>query len=50
MNIWDENYIINIAIKLDNCNSLEEATTELENKLATGEINLNNLEFSLTEI
>ena len=49
MNIWNENYIVKIAIQLDADNSVE-AIQELEHKLETGEINLNRMEFFLEEV
>ena len=50
MNIWNENYILKIAIKLDDCDDLDQAYEELEKKLETGEINLNRMEFFLEEV
>jgi len=46
MNIWNENYIVKIAIQLDSDNP-GEAIQELERKLETGEVNLNRMEFFL---
>ena len=46
MNIWNENYIVKIAIQLDADNP-DEAIQELEHKLETGEVNLNRMEFFL---
>ena len=46
MNLWNENYIVKIAIQLDSDNS-GEAIQELEHKLETGEVNLNRMEFFL---
>jgi|TARA_R100000742_G_C4223148_1_gene46409 hypothetical protein len=49
MNIWNENYIVKIAIKID-ADNIDEATKELENKLDKGKINLNRMEFFLDEV
>ena len=49
MNIWNENYIVKIAIQLDADNSVE-AIQELEHKLETGEINLNRKQFFLEKV
>ena len=49
MNIWNENFIVKIAIQLDADNS-DEAIQELEHKLETGEVNLNRMEFFLDEV
>ena len=49
MNIWNENYIVKIAIQLDADNP-DEAIQELEHKLETGEINLNRKEFFLEKV
>ena len=46
MNIWNENYIVKIAMQLDADNP-NEAIQELEHKLETGEVNLNRMEFFL---
>jgi len=50
MNIWNENYIIKIAVKLDDCDSEDEAIEIIEKKLKTGELNLNRMEFFVEEI
>ena len=49
MNIWNENYIVKIAIQLDADNP-GEAIQELEHKLETGKVNLNRKEFFLEEV
>ena len=49
MNIWNENYIVKIAIQLDADNSVE-AIQELEQELETGEINLNRKQFFLEKV
>jgi len=49
MNIWNENYIVKIAIKLE-AETVDEAIEELENKLDEGKVNLNRMEFFLEEI
>ncbi len=49
MNIWNENYIVKIAIQLDSDNP-GQAIQELEHKLETGEVNLNRMEFFLEEV
>ena len=49
MNIWNENYIVKIAIELD-ADEIDEAIEELENKLDKGKINLNRMEFFLDEV
>jgi hypothetical protein len=50
MNIWNENYIIKIAVKIDDCDTEEQAIEIIEKKLKTGEINLNRMEFFIEEI
>ena len=50
MNIWNENYIIKIAVKLDDCDSEDEAIEIIEKKLKTKELNLNRMEFFVEEI
>ena len=50
MNIWNENYIVKIAIKIDDCSSIDEVIEKLENKLDKNEINLNKMEFYIEEI
>jgi len=50
MNIWNENYIIKIAVKLDDCDSEDEAIEIIEKKLKTEELNLNRMEFFVEEI
>tara|TARA_R110001592_G_scaffold182996_1_gene426477 strand:+ start:462 stop:632 length:171 start_codon:yes stop_codon:yes gene_type:complete len=50
MNIWNENYIVKIAVKIDDCDTEEQAIEIIENKLETGEINLNRMEFFIEEI
>ena len=49
MNIWNENYIVKIAIQLDADNP-GEAIQELEHKLETGKVNLNRMVFFLKEV
>ena len=50
MNIWNENYIVKIAVKIDDCDTEEQAIEIIEKKLETGEINLNRMEFFIEEI
>ena len=50
MNIWYENYIVKIAVKIDDCDSEDEAIGIIEKKLETGELNLNRMEFFVEEI
>lgn len=50
MNIWNENYIVKIPIKIDDCSSIDEVIEKLENKLDKNEINLNKMEFYIEEI
>ena len=50
MNIWNENYIVKIPIKIDDCSSIDEVIEKLENKLDKGEINLNKMEFYIDEV
>ena len=50
MNIWNENYIVKIAVKIDDCDTEEQAIEIIEKKLKTGEINLNRMEFFIEEI
>tara|TARA_R100001440_G_scaffold36804_1_gene55932 strand:- start:184 stop:333 length:150 start_codon:yes stop_codon:yes gene_type:complete len=49
MNIWNENYIVKIAIELD-AYDMDEAIKELEDKLEKGKVNLNRMEFFLDEV
>jgi len=49
MHIWNENYIVKIAIKLE-AETEDEAIEELENKLDKGKVNLNRMEFFLEEV
>tara|TARA_R100000781_G_scaffold1443_3_gene2377 strand:+ start:2431 stop:2589 length:159 start_codon:yes stop_codon:yes gene_type:complete len=49
MNIWNENYIVKIAIQLDSDNP-SVATQELEHKLETGKVNFNRMEFFLEKL
>jgi|TARA_R100001463_G_scaffold133808_2_gene195496 hypothetical protein len=50
MNIWNENYIIKIAIKIDDCNAEDEALEIIEKKLETKELNLNRMEFFVEKL
>ena len=50
MNIWNENYIVKIPIKIDDCSSIDEVIEKLENKLDKNEINLNKMEIYIEEI
>ncbi len=49
MDIWNENFIVKIAIKLE-AESEDEAIEELENKLDEGKVNLNRMEFFVESI
>ena len=49
MNIWNENYIVKIAVELD-ADDMDEAIKELEDKLEKGKVNLNRMEFFLDEV
>ena len=50
MNIRNENYIVKIAVKIDDCDTEEKAIEIIENKLEIGELNLNRMEFFVEEI
>jgi hypothetical protein len=50
MNIWNENYIVKIAVKIDDCDTEEQAIEIIEKKLETGELNLNRMEFFIEKI
>jgi len=50
MNIWDENYIIKIAVKIDDCDTEDEAIEIIEKKLETKELNLNRIEFFVEKL
>jgi hypothetical protein len=50
MNIWNENYIIKIAVKIDDCDTEDEAIEIIEKKLKTKELNLNRMEFFVEKI
>jgi len=50
MNIWDENYIIKIAVKIDDCDTEDEAIEIIEKKLKTKELNLNRMEFFVEKL
>tara|TARA_Y100001963_G_scaffold54782_1_gene76665 strand:+ start:2125 stop:2277 length:153 start_codon:yes stop_codon:yes gene_type:complete len=50
MNVWNENYIVKIAVKINDCDTEDEAIKIIENKLAIGEINLNRMEFFIEKI
>ena len=50
MNIWNENYIVKIAVKIDDCDTEEQAIEIIENKLRRGELNLNGMEFFIEKI
>lgn len=50
MNIWNENYIVKIAVKIDDCDTEEQAIKIIEKKLETGELNLNRMEFFIEKI
>lgn len=50
MNIWNENYIVKIAVKIDDCDTEEKAIEIIEKKLEIGELNLNRMEFFVEEI
>ena len=50
MNIWNENYIVKIAVKIDDCDTEEQAIEIIEKKLETGELNLNRMEFFVEKI
>ena len=49
MDIWNENFIVKIAIKLE-AETVDEAIEELENKLEEGKVNLNRMVFFLEEV
>ena len=49
MDIWNENFIVKIAIKLE-AESEDEAIEELEDKLDEGKVNLNRMEFFVESI
>jgi hypothetical protein len=50
MNIWNENYIIKIAVKIDDCDTEDEALEIIEKKLETKELNLNRMEFFVEKL
>ena len=50
MNIWNENYIVKIAVKIDDCDTEEEAIKIIEKKLEIGELNLNRMEFFVEKL
>jgi hypothetical protein len=50
MNIWNENYIIKIAVKIDDCDTEDEAIEIIEKKLKTKELNLNRMEFFVEKL
>jgi hypothetical protein len=50
MNIWDENYIIKITVKIDDCDTEDEALEIIEKKLETKELNLNRIEFFVEKL
>jgi len=50
MNIWNENYIIKIAVKIDDCDTEDEALEIIEKKLETKELNLNRIEFFVEKL
>jgi len=50
MNLWNENYIVKIAVKIDDCDTEEQANEIIEKKLRKGELNLNGMEFFIEKI
>jgi len=49
MDIWNENFIVKIAIKLE-AETEDEAIEELENKLDKGKVDLNKMEFFVEQV